>query len=261
MKKINTSILSILGAFLIILFCLLSCEKDDWQDHLTDPGLGGETENGGDPWIGSWNFVYWSVTDAEGNIIEGPEEFEPGSEGGLTLNEDGTYTFTGFGDNASGNYTVEDNVLTMEGLDEWWGQPWNISFDDDGNMLMGMGEWPTREGEGYKLVAQWVGTWNFISWWATDATGATVEGPEDWNAGDEGGFTLNEDRTFSFNGLGFAAEGNYTVSDGVLTFEGVEDEWWGQPWNISFDDDGNMLMGMGDWPTGEGEGYVLQREE
>jgi len=101
----------------------------------------------------------------------------------------------------------------------------------------------------------WAGIWAFTGWWATDESGATVEGPEEWEVGSEGGFILYEDGTYEFDGLDFTASGDYTFVDGVLTME-MEDDWWGQPWNVTIDGD-EMSMGMGDWPTGEGEGYTL----
>lgn len=146
MKKLDLIIILILGLSLN-LFLSGCSDKDDWQDFLTDPAL--NKERG--PHVGTWLFIGWSETDASGNIIDS-DEWTAGDEGSFTLYVDNTYSFDAFRVTAEGSYTFVDNVLTFVSNmpKKWWRQPWNISFEDD-KMLMGMGDWPTGEGEGYIL--------------------------------------------------------------------------------------------------------------
>jgi len=109
----------------------------------------------------------------------------------------------------------------------WWGQSWNVAIAGD-KMSIGMGAWPTGKGEGYTLMKQspspsWKGKWLFTGRWVTDASGETVEGPEEWTPGDKGGFELNADGTYHAEGL-FEAEGNYTFEKGILTLDTGDEE-------------------------------------
>jgi len=224
MKRFQASFI-LLGIILILVFAGVSCDKDDWQDHLTDPGLGGEIEEEeGNSWIGTWNFISWWATDESGAIVEGPEEWEPGEVGGFTLNEDGTYSFDGLEFTAEGNYTVSDNVLTFETEDEWWGQGWKLSFNEDGNLLIGSGNWPTGEGEGYLLkkgegeALTIVNAWGIIAWTEIDAEG-NITGQE--NVGTLTGEFEEADYVWFENDNSFAwkwiAEGE--EESGVGTYE------------------------------------------
>ena len=268
MKLWNKALFCVLAVFLFTLFFGGICsDKDSWTDHLMDPALDEKKDGngGGDEWVGTWLFVGWSATDEDGNVVEGPEEFEPGDEGGFTLNADGTYSFEGMDESASGDYTVADGVLTLDGMDEeWWGQPWNMTVDGN-EMSIGVGEWPDGEGEGYILAKgqadPLIASWLLIAWWATDGAGETVEGPEENEPGDEGGIILNADGTYVFSLYGESWEGSYTSEGGVLVMDGIDDEWWAQEWTISYDEDGNLMMGTDDWPDGAGEGYLFEKGE
>jgi len=145
---------ALVGAILLILSVASCSKRDDWHNHLTDPGLGGVAPKV-DPWVGKWYLIKWWATDETGAVVEGPDEWEPSDDvGSLTLNDDGTYVMDipEFDDlYFEGSYTVVNNVLTMECDDDWWGQPWNLSFSDEGNLRIGVGDWPTGEGEGYEF--------------------------------------------------------------------------------------------------------------
>ena len=60
-------------------------------------------------------------------------------------------------------------------------------------------------------------------WEVFIASGATIEGPEEWTPGDKGGFELNADGTYRAEGL-FEFEGNYTFEDGILTLDAEDEE-------------------------------------
>jgi alpha-L-fucosidase len=217
---------------------------------------------------------------------EGPTSLGMGEAGDAMFNEsDIVYTSQDI------RFTVKDNTLYAIALDwpqdeivirslvqpkeeeeddrGWWGQPWNVTITGD-KMSIGTGAWPKGEGEGYTLKKQspspsWKGKWLFTAWWVTDASGATVEGPKEWTPGDEGGFGLNADGTFSLKKDRFEAEGNYTFEDGILILDMEDDEEEAEdfPGYYIYPDEIKSVTMLGDgkeleWELVKGEGLKIK---
>jgi hypothetical protein len=250
-----------------MMFCFVSCERDDWQDYLTQPGLGGDVPTE-DPLTGLWSMLHgwddWLRCGDEWGLCWTDITFEDGEFSFRETEVAYEVDYT-----ATGTYELEGDVLKITatnpyGDPHWfWNRDHTLTIVDETDiMLTSINEYGEEESIVLRKAGEWVGNWQMTSWWATDAAGATIEGPEEWEPGYVGFLNLKADGTYEaafFSAVGLA--GAYTYEENVLTLAGDLGSWWGQPWTISFDEEGNMFMGVGTWPTGEGEGYTFQKAE
>jgi len=127
MRMSKKCFLLLLGVFLLLLFTISCTERDNWQDHILDPGLGGEIVTA-EPYWGYWVIIEWRLETPDGEILEAEEAdwFEA-----WTYNSDGTCVFSDEESDYEGTYEITDGAIIHDVPHDHWGNEDGFGFEVD----------------------------------------------------------------------------------------------------------------------------------